>query len=91
MPVIENEPHAITVRAGDAPYGCSNKTRKAGFYMMARSYLPTGEFFMELKYIANTMTRWCHHDKSLTDKRCAECKQRGIGDAHAAKYRQQAG
>ena len=91
MPVIENEPHAITVRAGDAPYGCSNKTRKAGFYMMARSYLPTGEFFMELKYIADTMSKDCRHDKSLTDRRCGECSKRGNGDALAEEYRKKAG
>ena len=88
MPVVLNDPHALTIRTGDEPYGCSNSKRADGYYMENRRYLPCGKFVIELKYIKHTMSTTCRYDHSLTDRRCAECTQRGAGEAYSMNVRQ---
>lgn len=86
MPVADTEAHSLTVRASDAPYSCSNRDRSATQYHAPyRIFLANGAFSMGSKPIENTLSKECRYDRSLVDPRCAECRDKGSGEAYAAK------
>lgn len=85
MSVADTDSHPLTIRAASTPYGCSNGDRSAdGYWAPARIYNPDGSFVMGSKFVKHAMSRECRYDRSLTDPRCADCKERGSGEAHIA-------
>ncbi len=80
MPVADNEPHATTVRAADAPYGCKDKEYGKGYYAPQRIYTEGGNFTVGTVWIPHTMTTDCGStDISATDPRCEACSWRSEG------------
>ena len=84
MAVLETNPHALTVRTGTEPWGCSNRVFAEGYWAPQRRYLPDGSFDMISKFIPHTMSTRCRQENTLTDIRCNQCRERGLGDAYVA-------
>lgn len=82
LPVLKTNPHELTVRIGTKLYGCSNRVFAAGYHVPQRCYSPDGSFEMVTTFIRHTMSTECRQENTLTDIRCNECRERGLGDAY---------
>lgn len=91
MAAIDSDPHALTVRKSDDPYGCFNRVRHAGYW--APSGVEeigvsedgfTRRVVVVQTWIPNVMSIECRYDHSLTDTRCTGCAHCGGGEAYSA-------
>jgi hypothetical protein len=87
MAVLESSPHALTVRTGSEPWGCSNRVWAEGYYAPQRSYRLGGIFDTVLKFIPHTMSKECRQSGTTNDPRCEGCQERGMGDEYVERIR----